>query len=128
MAAVFTKRIISSAKMSHKLRLFLNPKELSCCSSFNYYYPAHSYGVEKRKCNFITKGRSFEPLYIGIRQFSEDSPKSTQTACEKKKEEKKLSLIQRFKEMYKKYWYVLVPVHLATSACWFGGFYYLAKR
>lgn len=44
------------------------------------------------------------------------------------KEEKKLSLFQKFKQMYKEYWYVLVPVHLVTSAAWFGGFYYLAKR
>jgi len=29
--------------------------------------------------------------------------------------------------MYRDYWYVLVPVHLITSAAWFGGFYYLAK-
>ncbi|KAF2903711.1 hypothetical protein ILUMI_02468 [Ignelater luminosus] len=39
----------------------------------------------------------------------------------------KKSLLQRFKEMYRDYWYVLVPVHLVTSAGWFGGFYYLAK-
>jgi len=40
----------------------------------------------------------------------------------------KLSLLQRFKEMYRDYWYVLVPVHLITSLGWFAGFYYLAKR
>ncbi|XP_021922533.1 uncharacterized protein C18orf19 homolog A isoform X2 [Zootermopsis nevadensis] len=39
----------------------------------------------------------------------------------------KLSLLQRFKQMYRDYWYVLVPVHLITSLGWFGGFYYLAK-
>lgn len=40
---------------------------------------------------------------------------------------KKISIFQRFKQMYRDYWYVLVPVHLVTSAAWFGGFYYLAK-
>ena len=40
----------------------------------------------------------------------------------------KLSLLQRFKQMYRDYWYVLVPVHLITSLGWFAGFYYLAKR
>lgn len=40
--------------------------------------------------------------------------------------EKKPSLYQRFKLMYKEYWYVLLPVHIVTSACWLGGFYYLA--
>lgn len=43
-------------------------------------------------------------------------------------EEKKTGLIQRFKEMYRDYWYVLVPVHMATSAMWFGGFYYAVRR
>ncbi|XP_066141906.1 uncharacterized protein C18orf19 homolog A-like [Euwallacea fornicatus] len=43
------------------------------------------------------------------------------------KDEKKLSLFQRFKQMYRDYWYVLVPVHLVTSAAWFGSFYYLAS-
>lgn len=42
--------------------------------------------------------------------------------------EKKPSLLQRFKQMYKDYWYVLVPVHLVTSAFWFTSFYYLTKR
>ncbi|XP_049830875.1 uncharacterized protein C18orf19 homolog A isoform X1 [Schistocerca gregaria] len=48
-------------------------------------------------------------------------------APELAEEEKKLSIFQKFKVMYKKYWYVLVPVHLVTSIGWFGGFYYLAK-
>lgn len=41
---------------------------------------------------------------------------------------KKLTLFQKFKQMYRDYWYVLVPVHLVTSAAWFGSFYYMAKR
>nr|XP_014286684.1 protein FAM210A [Halyomorpha halys] len=41
--------------------------------------------------------------------------------------EKKLSIFKRFKAMYRDYWYVLVPVHLVTSAVWFGSFYYMAS-
>lgn len=37
-------------------------------------------------------------------------------------------LILKFKEMYRDYWYVLLPVHMATSAVWFGGFYYAVHR
>lgn len=54
--------------------------------------------------------------------------------CEKKKYEieksdlPKPSIFQRFKQMYKEYWYVLIPVHLVTSIGWFGGFYYMASR
>lgn len=43
-------------------------------------------------------------------------------------ETKKLGLFQRFKKMAKDYWYVLIPVHVATSACWFGAFYYTSTR
>ncbi|XP_017029268.1 uncharacterized protein C18orf19 homolog A [Drosophila kikkawai] len=38
-----------------------------------------------------------------------------------------MSLMSKFKHMYKKYWYVLIPVHVVTSLGWFGGFYYLSK-
>ena len=41
---------------------------------------------------------------------------------------KKLGLVQRFKQMYKEYWYVLIPVHLFTSAIWYGSFFLTAKR
>jgi len=41
-------------------------------------------------------------------------------------DDRKLSLWQRFKKMYKEYWYVLVPVHVVTSIGWFGSFYYAA--
>ena len=29
--------------------------------------------------------------------------------------------------MFKDYWYVLVPVHVATSVVWFGGFYVMCQ-
>lgn len=29
--------------------------------------------------------------------------------------------------MWKDYWYVLLPVHVATSVVWFGGFYFMCK-
>ncbi|KAJ8938382.1 hypothetical protein NQ314_011515 [Rhamnusium bicolor] len=45
----------------------------------------------------------------------------------KKKKEKKQSVFQKFKIMYRDYWYVLLPVHIITSTAWFGGFYFMAK-
>ncbi|XP_055337043.1 uncharacterized protein C18orf19 homolog A-like [Paramacrobiotus metropolitanus] len=39
----------------------------------------------------------------------------------------KPSYWQRFKEMYKSYWYVLLPVHALTSAGWMLLLYYLVK-
>ncbi|XP_055842877.1 protein FAM210A-like [Episyrphus balteatus] len=42
-------------------------------------------------------------------------------------EASKLTQFQKFKLMYKKYWYVLIPVHVVTSISWIAGFYYLSK-
>ncbi|KAM3964866.1 protein FAM210A [Aphomia sociella] len=39
----------------------------------------------------------------------------------------KPDLFQRFKEMYRDYWYVLVPVHMMTSVVWFGSCYYAVR-
>lgn len=41
---------------------------------------------------------------------------------------KKQGIVARFKELTRKYWYVLVPVHIITSAGWLAGFYYLSTR
>ncbi|CAN7992403.1 unnamed protein product [Ixodes hexagonus] len=38
----------------------------------------------------------------------------------------KLNIFQRYKKMFKEYWYVMLPVHVVTSIVWFGSFYYVA--
>jgi len=43
------------------------------------------------------------------------------------KKEEKVSIVKKFKQMFKDYWYVLVPVHCFTSVFWFGGFYFMCK-
>lgn len=72
-------------------------------------------------------------FYNGLREFhndricrhtSGDCPKNCRDSPEDKK---KKTLFQNFKQMYRDYWYVLVPVHVVTSVAWFGGFYYLVK-
>ncbi|KAG0710632.1 Retrovirus-related Pol polyprotein from transposon RE1 [Chionoecetes opilio] len=44
------------------------------------------------------------------------------------KAEEKLSIVQKFKLLYKQYWYVLIPVHIVTSIVWYGSFFIAAKR
>ncbi len=41
---------------------------------------------------------------------------------------KKQGIVARFKDLTRKYWYVLVPVHVITTAGWLAGFYYLSTR
>lgn len=38
------------------------------------------------------------------------------------------TITQRFKKMYKDYWYILLPVHVSLSCVWMGGLYYLSSR
>ncbi|CAG9784249.1 unnamed protein product [Diatraea saccharalis] len=61
---------------------------------------------------------------VSLKQFSTQNETSKSSS---EPEEKKPGLIQKFKQMYRDYWYVLVPVHMATSAIWFGGFYYAVR-
>ncbi|KRX49850.1 Rho GTPase-activating protein 39 [Trichinella murrelli] len=57
-----------------------------------------------------------------------ESSKSNGSQPDKKADvdESKLTTYQKFKLTFKRYWYVLVPVHLITSSVWLGSFYYLA--
>jgi len=41
--------------------------------------------------------------------------------------EEKVGIVKKFKQMSKDYWYVLIPVHVATSVVWYGGFYLMCK-
>lgn len=42
-------------------------------------------------------------------------------------DDKSQNIFQRFKNMAKKYWYIVLPVHLVTSTVWFGSFYLVAS-
>jgi len=42
-------------------------------------------------------------------------------------DDKSQNIFQRFKNMAKKYWYIVLPVHLVTSTVWFGSFYFIAS-
>merc|ERR1719239_790927 len=44
-----------------------------------------------------------------------------------KEDPPKPGIIAKYKQMMKDYWYVLIPVHVATSVVWFGGFYLMLK-
>lgn len=124
MAAVVARRMVL-ARLSAKFRVALSGRELP----LNFYCLGYSnFVVNRSGCAW--KNVRVETRCVTIsRYFSEDAAKQTQSPPPEQKEEpKKKTLLQRFKEMYKNYWYVLVPVHLVTSAFWFGSFYYLAKR
>nr|CAI5860204.1 unnamed protein product [Callosobruchus analis] len=123
MASVFCKRLLA--------------KRTLCVKDFSFVVACPSAHVVVNDTLFhqTTKG-SYEnrnllavplPDSIYIKYYSttpSDDKQKNEVAAE---ETEKLTLFQKFKKMYRDYWYVLVPVHLVTSAFWFGGFYYAAK-
>lgn len=93
----------------------------------NYSIKVLSSGVcykNRSHQEFQVKPISFLPVGL-IRQCS---TQSNGQKPEEKVEPPKKGMVQKLKEMYRDYWYVVLPVHLATSAVWFGGFYYAVRR
>lgn len=78
---------------------------------------------------------SVSPYLNTVKPSVETEKKSVESQGTKSKDDgnptddpvAKPSLFQRFKQMSKDYWYVLIPVHIITSAGWFGGFYFAVK-
>ncbi|XP_063216080.1 uncharacterized protein C18orf19 homolog A isoform X2 [Bacillus rossius redtenbacheri] len=73
-------------------------------------------------------------MRTGTKQFSsqpEQKPPSPKESKNARHDDdpcvapERLSLFKRFKQMYRDYWYVLIPVHVVTSIGWFGAFYYM---
>jgi Protein of unknown function (DUF1279) len=85
----------------------------------------------------VKKSENIQPIPTTTKNIQ---PEVATTEPEKKKlevnevtidaleEAKHLGLFARFKKMAKDYWYVLIPVHVATSCVWLGAFYYTSKR
>jgi hypothetical protein len=69
-----------------------------------------------------------KPAFVQLSRTLSSSPCSLLPGQGDKPESlEKPSLAKRFKQMFKDYWYVLVPVHIATSVVWYGGFYIMCK-
>lgn len=77
--------------------------------------------INNTRCQFGTKNAP-------DRANKSDTKSAAITEADLFGEASKLGLFAKFKLMYKKYWYVLIPVHVVTSMGWMCGFYYLSKR
>lgn len=125
MASVFTTKLLMQ-RCVFRFSQLPKPRILSASCSL-YTFSANSPVLSQNTCHTNILKRINHVRCIAVRNNSQDSSKQPFKENDDT-ETKKLTIFQKFKDMYKKYWYVLVPVHLVTSACWFGGFYYLAKR
>ena len=84
---------------------------------------------QERRCNNL-----LEPVPEKITHNNYSLPLATTTILRAystehndKPPETNPGIVKRFKQMFKDYWYVLLPVHVATSAVWLGGFYLALK-
>ncbi|XP_003743361.1 engulfment and cell motility protein 1 [Galendromus occidentalis] len=59
--------------------------------------------------------------------FIPDRAEASSAANKPPEGTEKLTLFQRFKRDFSRYWYVMLPVHITTSAGYFMCFYYLSK-
>ncbi|XP_066588838.1 uncharacterized protein C18orf19 homolog A isoform X2 [Prorops nasuta] len=82
------------------------------------------------KNNFNHFVKSLERSYATDPFKDEKSQENKQKLVEKDQitTDKKVSVFQKMKQMTKDYWYILIPVHLATSAGWVAIFYAAAKN
>lgn len=98
-----------------------------------------SHLLTKKSSNFVLNDRASAPVFsstIGNNSLFKSNFTTSKWCLDKKSETnnpepeppKKQGIVARFKELAKKYWYVLVPVHVITSAGWLAGFYYLSTR
>lgn len=105
----------------------------SICAPYNY----RTSSLEKisdsfrTSCGITELHRSHLSVSRGYKtcnslQQAEKEQKTSEVTEESAQPEEKLSIFKRYKKMLKEYWYVLIPVHVATSLVWFGSFYYLA--
>ncbi|XP_051158368.1 protein FAM210A [Leptopilina boulardi] len=96
----------------------------------------YSTNVEKTTCqrllptyistnqNFFDRGyRKFQLQSRVCKYTTESSRKDANNSSEVQQ-----TLFQRMKQMAKDYWYILIPVHVATSIIWFSVFYIAAKN
>ncbi|XP_047987238.1 uncharacterized protein C18orf19 homolog A-like [Leguminivora glycinivorella] len=123
--------------MSHSLKLlyrqtqcFLNITTPVRCSANQYPIRILARGISYQNnpsWNTLKSVKFNSISSCQIRNYIK--PEGNNACCtpEKPTPPEKQGLFQKFKDMYKNYWYVLVPVHMATSAVWLGSFYYTVR-
>lgn len=92
----------------HARHIFVEASVVAC--------PRRVFVVQSCSSKFCTKPDG--------KDISREEPKADNFLHEEPPQ--KLNIFQRYKKMFKEYWYVMLPVHVATSIVWFGSFFYLA--
>ncbi|XP_065573930.1 uncharacterized protein C18orf19 homolog A-like [Artemia franciscana] len=125
-------RNFSAGKQTSRILSSIREVPLASCNysySRQYFQSALYFSRLNRKENCVSYGFTWQQCFL--RLYSTDPQKGLKEAAKEKSseivDESKLTTFQKFKKMYKEYWYVVIPVHGVTSAVWFGSFFYAAK-
>lgn len=132
-------RVVGVSQVSLRTISYGSEPLRNCCFLGNihtsYNYRTSSLGKHcdslRTSCEIIRLHRSHLDVSKGYKtcnalQQADKEKKTSEVSEESVQPEEKLSVFKRYKKMLKEYWYVLIPVHVATSLIWFGSFYYLA--
>lgn len=117
-------RPINNRKVSTSLRLHRPGGGKKQDNQHVHQHSLTKSGAKSNVRKFNPETQDASKLYSALEKLQKDHENAASTKVKASVK----SLYGRFKDMAKKYWYVLVPVHLVTSAVWFGGLYYLASR
>jgi len=87
------------------------------------FRPVNSSLLACRGLASLTKSKCVPSDLTNVYSFHTSAPDGEKGGGKQAKK----GIAAQFKAMFKDYWYVLVPVHCATSVVWYGGFYVMCK-
>ena len=102
----------------------------SNCSSSRIASQRHFccvFTFKQQRCNNILESVTEKYQYPNHPPTTSSILRAFSTEHNDNQPEANPGIVKRFKQMFKDYWYVLLPVHVATSAVWLGGFYVALK-
>ena len=111
----FVQQIVNSSSHFSSSRIL---HQGQFCCIFTY---------RQQRCNNIFESVPEKHDITNLYPSSTTILRAYSTEHNDKQPEANPGIVKRFKQMFKDYWYVLLPVHVATSAVWLGGFYVALK-
>ena len=101
---------------SHTSRRISHQRQIFCIFAYR-----------QQRCNNALESIPDKHEYTNLHLTTTTILRAYSSEHNDKQPEANPGIVKRFKQMFKDYWYVLLPVHVATSAVWLGGFYVALK-
>lgn len=102
-------RTLAKVENFHRLQ-----QNISCCYHSHHIFAVHS--SIYNKCSGVLICPQSE--YVQPKSVHNLPQRPYSTGNSDKDPDDNPGVVKRFKQMFKDYWYVLIPVHVATSVVW----------